>query len=64
MTDEKETKLRKYLPEIIALLLITFGAPAAVQFAPDKRTALIIIPIVCILYILMKWEAMRDGNTT
>jgi hypothetical protein len=55
-----EASVKKFLPEILAFLMLIAGVPYAVNIAPDKITAMLLIPAVCVVYLLMKWEVKRD----
>ena len=50
---------KKSMPELITFIILAVGVQAAVDYFPDKRMAFIVIPIVCIIYVLLKLEAKR-----
>ena len=50
---------KKNMPELLTFIILAIGIQAAVDYFSDKRMAFIVIPIVCIIYVLLKWEASR-----
>ena len=51
--------LKKSFPELLTFIMLAIGIQTAVDYFPDKRMAFIVIPIVCIIYVLLKLEAKR-----
>ena len=55
-----EEQIKRTLPEWLTFFSLPFIIQAAVDHFPSKKTAyIVVIPSMCIIYLLLKWEANR-----